>query len=367
MADMISGSSSEPLHRQGEITPPPVSPPRAAQGEIDDGEAVLSAYRDRIFYRLGVAAVILLMPFVVNAFLQGRPWVAFTSLALVMVFLIDVVAIRRGLKPPVPPAILIVPVALAIGITIMRQGIIGALWAFPAVMLFQFVASRWVANIINGLLVIMVTILAYQYLGPSITVRLFATLILTMIFTNIFLGIVLRLQERLRVLGITDALTGAYNRRHMDREVGEAVERRRRYGAGASLLLVDVDHFKSINDEAGHGAGDRVLRDIAELMRRSLRKLDLVFRIGGEEFLVLLPDIKQAGAAEVAEKLRREVASADFFPGRRISISIGVGELVAGEDRDQWMKRIDGALYAAKDRGRDQVVVADTPASPSAA
>jgi len=327
---------------------------------------LLSAYRDRIFYRLGIVAVILLLPFVVNAFVKGRLGIALTSLALVAVFAIDVMAIRRGRKPPVPPAILVIPVALAVGITIARQGVIGALWAYPAVMLFQFVASRWVANVINGLLVIMVTILSYRYLGPSITVRLFVTLILTMIFTNIFLGIVLRLQERLRRLGITDALTGAYNRRHMDREVGEAVERHKRYGTDASLLLVDIDHFKTINDEAGHGAGDRVLAEIAALMKRSLRKLDVVFRIGGEEFLVLLPDVKQSGAAEAAEKLRREVVSAELLPGRRISISIGVGEIAAGEGRDQWVRRIDRALYAAKSGGRDCVVVADAP-SPTAA
>jgi len=325
----------------------------------DAGEAVLSAYRDRIFYRLAIVAVILLPPFVVNAFLQKQFGIAFASLALVAVFAVDVIAIRRGAKPPVAPVVLIIPVALAVGATIMRQGVIGALWAYPAVMLFQFVASRWVANMLNGLLVIMVTVLAYQYLGVSITIRVLVTLVLTMIFTNIFLGIVLRLQERLRKLGITDALTGVYNRRQMDRAVGEAVERHKRYGASSSLLLIDIDYFKRVNDEFGHAAGDRVLRELAALMRRSLRKLDLVFRIGGEEFLVLLPDVKRAGAAEAAEKLRREVASADLHPGWKLTVSIGVGQLGPGEAREQWIRRIDRALYAAKDSGRDRVVVAD--------
>ncbi|UCF76614.1 MAG: GGDEF domain-containing protein [Betaproteobacteria bacterium] len=325
----------------------------------DAGEAVLSAYRDRIFYRLAIVAVILLPPFVVNAFLQKQFGIAFASLALVAVFAVDVIAIRRGAKPPVAPVVLIIPVALAVGVTIMRQGVIGALWAYPAVMLFQFVASRWVANMLNGLLVIMVTVLAYQYLGVSITIRVLVTLVLTMIFTNIFLGIVLRLQERLRKLGITDALTGVYNRRQMDRAVGEAVERHKRYGASSSLLLIDIDYFKRVNDEFGHAAGDRVLRELAALMRRSLRKLDLVFRIGGEEFLVLLPDVKRAGAAEAAEKLRREVASADLHPGWKLTVSIGVGQLGPGEAREQWIRRIDRALYAAKDSGRDRVVVAD--------
>lgn len=337
----------------------------ASDTDRDDGEAVLAAYRDRIFYRLGIVAVILLLPFVVNAFLKARIGVALTSFALVLVFVVDVIAIRGGRKPPVAPAFLIIPVALAVGITIVRQGVIGALWAYPAVMLFQFVASRWVANVLNGLLVIMVTVLAYQHLGPSVTVRVFVTLVLTMLFTNIFLGIVLRLQERLRKLGITDALTGVYNRRHMDKEVGEAIERHKRYGADSSLLLVDIDFFKSVNDEVGHAAGDRALKEIAALMRRSLRKLDLVFRIGGEEFLVLLPDVKEAGAAEAAEKLRREVASAEFLPGRNITVSIGVGEIAPGEAREQWIRRIDRALYAAKGAGRNRVVIADVPGTGS--
>lgn len=337
----------------------------ASDTDRDDGEAVLAAYRDRIFYRLGIVAVILLLPFVVNAFLKARIGVALTSFALVLVFVVDVIAIRGGRKPPVAPAFLIIPVALAVGITIVRQGVIGALWAYPAVMLFQFVASRWVANVLNGLLVIMVTVLAYQHLGPSVTVRVFVTLVLTMLFTNIFLGIVLRLQERLRKLGITDALTGVYNRRHMDKEVGEAIERHKRYGADSSLLLVDIDFFKSVNDEVGHTAGDRALKEIAALMRRSLRKLDLVFRIGGEEFLVLLPDVKEAGAAEAAEKLRREVASAEFLPGRNITVSIGVGEIAPGEAREQWIRRIDRALYAAKGAGRNRVVIADVPGTGS--
>ncbi len=331
----------------------------------DAGEAVLSAYRDRIFYRLAIVAVILLPPFVVNAFLQKQFGIAFASLALVAVFAVDVIAIRRGGKPPVAPVVLIIPVALAVGVTIMRQGVIGALWAYPAVMLFQFVASRWVANMLNGLLVIMVTVLAYQYLGVSITIRVLVTLVLTMIFTNIFLGIVLRLQERLRKLGITDALTGVYNRRQMDRAVGEAVERHKRYGASSSLLLIDIDYFKRVNDEFGHAAGDRVLRELAALMRRSLRKLDLVFRIGGEEFLVLLPDVRRAGAAEAAEKLRREVASADLHPGWQLTVSIGVGELGPGEACEQWIRRIDRALYAAKDSGRNRVVVADVASAGS--
>ena len=333
----------------------------AADPDRDDSAAVLSAYRDRIFYRLGIVAAILLLPFVLNAFVQRHFGIAATSLALVSVFVVDVVAIRRGKKPPVTPVILIVPVALAVGVTIARQGVIGALWASPAVMLFQFVASPWVANTLNGLLVIIVTALSYQHLGPSITIRVFVTLVLTMIFTNIFLGIVLRLQERLHKLGITDALTGAYNRRHMDAAVGEAVERYGRYGTSSSLLLVDIDHFKRVNDEFGHAAGDRALKEIAALMRRVLRKLDLVFRIGGEEFLVLLPDVKQGGAAEAAEKLRREVASARFLPESRITVSIGVGEIASGEARDQWIRRIDRALYSAKDSGRDRVVIAEAP------
>jgi diguanylate cyclase (GGDEF)-like protein len=159
-----------------------------------------------------------------------------------------------------------------------------------------------------------------------------------------------------------DPLTGAFNRRHMERCVGEAIERQRRTTAPSSVLLIDVDHFKRINDQLGHAKGDSVLKAMVSLIRKRARKLDLLFRIGGEEFMLLLPDTREADAAAVAEQLCASIAQSALLEGHPVTASIGVSELHPGESLDSWMKRADDAMYAAKKAGRDRVVRASASA-----
>jgi diguanylate cyclase (GGDEF)-like protein len=163
--------------------------------------------------------------------------------------------------------------------------------------------------------------------------------------------------ERRRLLGqaMTDPLTGAFNRRQMDCCLRTTIERRNRMGEPASLLLFDVDHFKRINDACGHAAGDEALRGLVALVSARARQLDMLFRIGGEEFVLLLPGARSAGALAVAEHLRASVAAADLLYGRRISISIGVSELKRGQSIAGWMADADAAVYRAKQSGRNRV------------
>jgi diguanylate cyclase (GGDEF)-like protein len=119
--------------------------------------------------------------------------------------------------------------------------------------------------------------------------------------------------------------------------------------------MIDVDHFKRINDQLGHAQGDSVLKGIASLVEKRSRKLDLLFRIGGEEFMLLLPDTQEAAATLVAEQLRASIAESSLLDGRRVTVSVGVSELRRGETVDSWMKQADDALYAAKKAGRNRV------------
>jgi diguanylate cyclase (GGDEF)-like protein len=223
------------------------------------------------------------------------------------------------------------------------------------------------ANAGNILLLLVVTALVYHYIGLAYAIRFFVTLTLTIILANITLSIIGELQRRLVDQAIVDPLTGVFNRRHMERCLGDAIERQRRSSAPASLLLVDVDHFKRINDQFGHAKGDSVLKGIVSLVGKRSRKLDLLFRIGGEEFMLLLPDTQEAAAAVVAEQLRASVAESPLLDGRQVTVSIGVGELQPGESLDSWMKHADDALYAAKKAGRNRVVRGgDVPAEGAA-
>src|SRR5947209_12284261 len=181
------------------------------------------------------------------------------------------------------------------------------------------------------------------------------------VLANIVLSIILDLHRRLLDQAVVDPLTGVFNRRHMERCLSDAIERLRRNAAPTSLLLIDVDHFKSINDQFGHATGDGVLRCIVSLIQNRSRKLDLLFRIGGEEFMLLLPDTQEAAAAVVAEELRASIAESRLLDDRQLTVSIGVSELQPGESPDTWMKHADDALYEAKKAGRNRVVCAGPP------
>jgi len=162
----------------------------------------------------------------------------------------------------------------------------------------------------------------------------------------------------LESLAITDALTGAYNRRHLDECLSTAIERRARHGESAALLLLDVDRFKQINDSLGHAAGDRVLKSIAAVVRSRARRMDALFRSGGEEFALLLAGADLRDATSVAEELRLAIERSALVEGG-LSVSIGVSDLDAGHTPESWLRDADAALYLAKRAGRNLVAARD--------
>jgi diguanylate cyclase len=171
--------------------------------------------------------------------------------------------------------------------------------------------------------------------------------------------LVLRARVRtLEGLAITDPLTGAFNRRHLDDCLSTAIERRARHGVGSALLLIDVDHFKDINDTLGHSAGDRVLTAVAGIVRARARRVDALFRVGGEEFALLLAGADLRDATTVAEEVRMLIERASLV-NRGLSVSIGVSDLDAAHTVESWMHDADGALYLAKRAGRNRVAARD--------
>ena len=161
-------------------------------------------------------------------------------------------------------------------------------------------------------------------------------------------------EAELRNLAVTDALTGVWNRRH-GTELLAADLSARRPGQALSLLMLDIDHFKTINDTFGHQAGDHVLIEIASRLRRSLRGNDVVARWGGEEFVVLLRDCALPDALRLAEEIRAAIAELPFGAMGSLTVSVGVAEARAGEDLTTWLERADQALYRAKRAGRNEV------------
>ncbi len=165
------------------------------------------------------------------------------------------------------------------------------------------------------------------------------------------------LNRALAELATTDSLTGLRNRRAFDHSLALELAIVGRHHLPLSLLMLDVDHFKRINDRLGHDAGDQVLQTIGQVLSAGARVNDIVARVGGEEFAVLLPNTGAQGALEVAERMRMAVAQAPVAHGG-LSISIGVVTVQHGESAGSLYTRADAALYSAKEAGRNRVVQA---------
>lgn len=170
------------------------------------------------------------------------------------------------------------------------------------------------------------------------------------------------LYQHAKELAYTDGLTGIFNRRYFDQRFQREILRARRYKRTLSILMVDIDHFKKYNDTVGHLLGDEVLRRVAKLLENNLRRADIICRYGGEEFVVILPEIDLKHAALVAEKLRQTVLHTSFpgeekLPLKQLTISIGVAAYPENGKFDQEvLDKADQALYQAKRKGRNQVV-----------
>jgi diguanylate cyclase (GGDEF)-like protein len=167
-------------------------------------------------------------------------------------------------------------------------------------------------------------------------------------------------EQKLQQLAITDGLTGLMNYREFQRQLDTEIERSQRYNHPLALLMIDIDHFKRVNDAHGHPAGDAVLKALADAIRGSIRTIDMAARYGGEEFVVILPETPLDGARIVAERLRRRVAEHPLTgpAGQRLTCSVSVGVAILPEDavrKEPLIDAADQALYGAKSAGRNTV------------
>ncbi|MDA8424255.1 MAG: sensor domain-containing diguanylate cyclase [Nitrospiraceae bacterium] len=168
------------------------------------------------------------------------------------------------------------------------------------------------------------------------------------------------LNKELEEISITDSLTQVFNRQYFMDRIKQEVKRSHRYGTHVSLLMLDIDYFKKVNDTYGHQAGDSVLAGVAGLIKDGLRDTDLFARYGGEEFCLLAMAMDQAGAELLAERLRKKVESAEFVPGGnslKVTVSIGVSAWMPEikENFEELVRRADSALYSAKQEGRNRI------------
>lgn len=196
----------------------------------------------------------------------------------------------------------------------------------------------------------------FDYKLFGIIFGLFSLMLITSLY---WMTHVQKLNQQLKQAALVDALSGLLNRHAFNQRVEEEIERARRYNTPLSLLMIDLDHFKRINDTYGHVAGDEVIRNVSRNLKESVRKIDIVARWGGEEFVVMLPGIALEQANVVANKLIESAANIHHFDKEKVTISIGVSTWDPEDSVESWLGRTDTALYHAKEEGRNRACLSE--------
>lgn len=243
-------------------------------------------------------------------------------------------------------------------LALVTFGNISIMWAFPILGAGFLLADRVFASL-SALGTLALTGAFADRFDTAVDLWSFMTTgILVSIFGLIFATRTEMQQRRLAEIAARDPLTRAGNRRALRHALDEAASTLAQRNTPASLILLDLDHFKSINDVYGHDAGDRILVNFVEIVTTRLRDHDGIFRLGGEEFVVVLAGATLVDAERVARVLKRTFATQLEGPGGVVTASMGVAELLRDEAVRQWLSRADEALYRAKQAGRDRIVTA---------
>lgn len=325
---------------------------------MDDKDSLFK-YRQRIMYLFGIAVFVMVTPFVIDNLIEGNYLLAASIALLVLILSGNSLAYKLNMKlRGVTPAFF-VSLMLVTLISTAQRGIYGVFWAFPAILFISFAMSHKAARIYSAIYFFYNAAVMFFYLPAPLAARALMGLAITILFTNIFLNIIYHLREQLLEQSTSDPLTGALNRRLLDELLEGAIDRKQRLAEPSSMLMIDIDRFKAINDEFGHDAGDEVIKGIVDLINQRSRKIDRLFRIGGEEFMLLLPVAELENAEKVAEYMRQLVEDAELIKGKKVTVSIGACELQFGDTAAEWTKRADRALYTAKQTGRNRVKLCD--------
>lgn len=311
-------------------------------------------------------SVIGITPFAVWRFLRGEPLIGTIDLAIVGGIVAAMIyawrtndVARTGFVLALGPC---TGGAVAVATLVGEAGL---LWLYPALICSFILTKPAIAAVLplGALLFLLVDGAAFgseqQMWSYSIT------LLVVCACTYVFARRSEQQRNLLEHLALLDPLTGVKNRRSMDEELNRAVADHARNRTAYGLVLADLDHFKAINDEHGHAAGDEILKAFVELLKLNIRRSDQIFRYGGEEFVVLLPAVNQASLqaaiSHVQDVVRRSLKS----PSGPVTTSFGTALLRDSESATDWLDRADRALYLAKERGRD-CIVADEEADEKA-
>ncbi len=317
-------------------------------------------FRLDIIVLLGSITGVTIAVFGIYRWLSGQGLLAMMDFGIVACVLAPVVYAWRTGDSLRAGAVLCVLNSLACLTACVLVGHAALTWIYLVLLTNFFIANRWVAVSANLVILVGVQLIPDFFHDGFHAISVAVSVLLITGFSYIFAKRTQGDRARLEKLAAMDALTGVPNRRSMERALADAVDAFQSSGRRYGLVVLDLDHFKEVNDLYGHAAGDAAIADLASILRFEMRRNDQVFRFGGEEFVALLELESSADLESATERLRKAVRGGLRGPGGRITISLGAAMLREHEKTwHDWFSRADTALYRAKSNGRDSYVIAD--------
>lgn len=266
--------------------------------------------------------------------------------------------LKKNRRPEIPGLVFSILCLLTAFATVYINGPALAYWSYPSIMAVFYILTPKRALLLNGAFfisfMVMLWIMHDHFQFFTVLVTLGVTFIVTYIFSRS------RYQQTQQLISQAsiDALTGVGNRRSLMQKVEHTVHLCRRQGVKVTLIMIDIDFFKQINDTYGHDVGDQALANTSQQIHSMIRKTDSLYRYGGEEFVIVSDGTSLIDAQQLAEKIRKHIESTEVIKQTRFTISLGVAEYQTSQSPEEWIKAADLALFKAKNMGRNKVCLA---------
>lgn len=308
---------------------------------------------------LSIVGALSVLPFMVLRYMQGAWVAAIVDTVIVAGFIALGTYVFRTRRVQVASIVISCFCITGVISTVYIVGAQQVYWVYPTLMAVFYLVRPRIALV---LAIITVAVLIPQ-MTEDMEFKTMTTVLVTIAvmssFAFAFSRITNRQRERLMQLATKDPLTGVGNRRGLDVKLKDIVNNHKRSGMIASMLLLDLDHFKKVNDVHGHAVGDQTLKRVTEIINLRIRVTDSLYRIGGEEFVVVLEGQDAMHAKHLAEQLRTLIQANELVPDQSVTISLGVAEIAQDETASSWLGRADEALYRAKHAGRNTTSIAE--------
>ncbi|MBQ4832046.1 GGDEF domain-containing protein [Pseudoalteromonas sp. MMG010] len=306
---------------------------------------------------VAMLSVLAIAPFTIYDFYATRNGVGILGLIITLFCAYNAYICFKGVYKLSLNLFVITPLLMGSSLVALHEwGVVASFWSYPAVLTCYFVLPLHFAKRVNLFYLLFMLPVGWHYLDTDVSARFYAVLIAISIFALFTLREIYSQHFKLHRLSTTDVLTGLNNRLLLGESLRNAIDEYQNEDNNACILMVDLDHFKRVNDQFGHDEGDKVLKSVAKIMKSHSGEADMLFRLGGEEFLILLPEKSAHDALMVAEKIRVEVQNKPMIDTHTVTVSIGICELTHFSNWKEWLKECDERLYLAKNNGRNKVV-----------